>query len=684
MISALVLAAATTALNFSGMFPEEIKTIGVVMPASIQPKRNFDRGVAALEAAGYRVKLAPRLSFDKLAPVEDRVKDFEEAWMDPEVDLVLCARGGTGAQDVIVKLDWEKLRTRPNQRVLGFSNITMILNAMLKEKAGHPFSGPTISQMLYGKGDTFEWLCRAVAGKPQPPAKLRALKAGAFSGLPCGGHIALVKCGIDMKWNADAKGRVVFLERNPSTTVGGIRRELDAILSSGFLDGAAGVIFGDVTPGGAEKGEKGKRKLPPEELAAARVQVDEIKRDFAARAGCPVYDGYAYGHIAVSHAIDFRRRVSVAEDGTMTWEDAAAPSEELKLLAELVAIPSESRNIPEVNRAQRHMKAWLEAKGVACTLETMPDGHELLFAATQPGKEQDYVFAAHLDVVPGRPEQYAMKRDGDRLTGRGVSDCKGPCVAVTKALLALRGKASVGIVFGADEEIGGLTTRWMVERGYRPRKMAIVPDSASSWNAVTYAQKGHTYFTVTAKGKGGHSSRPWLAKDPIVPICEAYLKLRAAWDEANPIPEDQWSDVLSATFLKADGGALNRIPDEASFVVNLRGISPDSADRAEAFIRETTGLEVTRGEDSKPFATDPDHPLVAKLRAAMRRQYPGEEIPLRRMPAATDARCFYDCGVPVAVIGVRGGGAYSVDEWESVSGIDQAAAMLTDFVCCRR
>ena len=317
--------AAVAALNFSGAFPPEVKTIGVVMPASIQPKKNFDRGVAALKEAGYRVKLAPRLSFDKLAPVEDRVKDFEETWMDPEVDLVLCARGGTGAQDVIVKLDWEKLRTRPNQRVLGFSNITMILNAMLKEKAGHPFSGPTISQLLYAGGDTLAWLARAIAGQPQPPAKLRALKAGAFSGLPCGGHIALVKTGIDMKWNADAKGRVVFLERNPSTTVDGIRRELDAILSSGFLNGAAGVVFGDVTPGAAKKGEKGKRRLPPEELAAAREKVEEIKRDFAARAGCPVYDGYAYGHIGVSHTIDFRRRVSVAEDGTMTWESVSEP-----------------------------------------------------------------------------------------------------------------------------------------------------------------------------------------------------------------------------------------------------------------------------------------------------------------------------------------------------------------------
>ena len=318
--------AAAAEPDWSGAFPPSVKTVGVVMPASILPKGKFDVGVAALRKAGYAVKVAPRLSFGKVAPVEDRVKDFEETWMDPEVDLVLCARGGTGAQDVIVKLDWEKLRTRPNQRVLGFSNITMILNAMLKEKAGHPISGPSVSQMLYARGDTFAWLNRTLAGAPQPAAKLRPLRPGAFSGLPCGGHIALVKLGIDMKWNADAKGRVVFLERNNSATAEGIRKELDDILKSGFLTGAAGVVFGDVTPGACNRGEKGKRSLSPADLKAARLQVEDIKRDFAARAGCPVYDGFSYGHIPVSHAIDFRRTVSVAEDGTMTWPLADKPS----------------------------------------------------------------------------------------------------------------------------------------------------------------------------------------------------------------------------------------------------------------------------------------------------------------------------------------------------------------------
>ena len=236
--------------------------------------------------------------------------------------------------------------------------------------------------------------------------------------------------------------------------------------------------------------------------------------------------------------------------------------------------------------------------------------------------------------------------------------------------------------FGADEEIGGRTTRWMVEQGYRPRKMVLVVDSR--WNAITYAQKGNTYFTVTAHGQGGHSACPWESQDSIATISAAYLKLREAWDRQHPISDDHWCDTLSATVLKADGGALNCIPDDASFVVNLRSVEAKSADRVEKFIRDITGLDVTRGEDSKPFASKVDDPLIARLQARMRRQYPGEEIPLIRSVAATDARCFYDCGTPVVAIGAKGEGDHAADERVSLSGIAAVTELLTDFIAAER
>ena len=298
-------------LDFSGSLPDSIKTLALVMPASIQSKANFENGKAALEAAGYKVKVMPRLDFEKVAPVEDRVADFEQAWMDPEVDLVLCARGGRDSESLLGKLNWEKLRTR-KQRVLGFSNITMILNAMLKENAGHPFSGPTLSQFLYAQPSTFKWLSKAIANDgPMPDVKLRALRPGACSGLACGGHITLVLKGVEMGWAADAKGRIVFLEtsvREPAVT----RSEMDKLMDSGYFKDCAGVVFGDMAAGGPKR-----KRLSGKALKAARAEMAKIRKDFAAKVTCPVYEGYPYGHVSTSYTIDFLRKKTITADGIL-------------------------------------------------------------------------------------------------------------------------------------------------------------------------------------------------------------------------------------------------------------------------------------------------------------------------------------------------------------------------------
>jgi len=300
------------ALDFSGCFPlDRIRTIALVMPASIQNKARFDSGKAALEAAGYKVKAMPRLDFEKVASVEDRVADFEQAWMDPEVDLVLCARGGLGAEDLLDRIDWAKLRTR-NQRVLGFSNITMILNAMLKEKAGRPFSGSTLSQFLYARRPTFDWMAKAFAEDgPMPDVKLRALRPGACSGAACGGHIVLVLKGVQMGWAADTEGRIVFLETSPRET-SVVRDTLDELVARGYFAKCAGVVFGDLSPGGPNR-----TRLSGEARRTAKAEIDQVKRDFAAKMTCPVYEGYPYGHVPVSYAIDFLRKKTITADGVL-------------------------------------------------------------------------------------------------------------------------------------------------------------------------------------------------------------------------------------------------------------------------------------------------------------------------------------------------------------------------------
>ena len=68
-----------------------------------------------------------------------------------------------------------------------------------------------------------------------------------------------------------------------------------------------------------------------------------------------------------------------------------------------------------------------------------------------------------------------------------------------KLSTCLAGKdVSVGCVFGADEELGGFTTTWMVEeKECRPRRMVIVVDSA--YAKIGYATKGQLVVKATLK-----------------------------------------------------------------------------------------------------------------------------------------------------------------------------------------
>jgi len=354
----------------------------------------------------------------------------------------------------------------------------------------------------------------------------------------------------------------------------------------------------------------------------------------------------------------------------------AAPIDR-SFLKELVAIPSESAKPERVNEAMAFTRAYLEKRGVPCVVER--DGpRNILYASTLPGKVQDYLLCVHLDVVPAPdPKMYEPQVKGNRLYGRGASDDKGNAAVAVQTLVSLLGKASVGVIFTADEEIGGMTTATMVKRGYAARRLVLVIDAGAY--KVTVAQKGTSYITVRAVGKGGHSSRPWKLDNPIDKLMDAYAKFRAAWPRPTA---DHWCDIVSATMVSA-GDARNRIPDTAEMTINLRFVSKDGVERVCKAMRDV-GLEVVNVVTTGvPVSSDPSAPEIQRLLAVMRAKWPGRKPSISRMLAATDARHFVDMDVPIAIIGAEGGGAHAAVEWVSLRCLDEYADLLEVFILKR-
>ena len=350
---------------------------------------------------------------------------------------------------------------------------------------------------------------------------------------------------------------------------------------------------------------------------------------------------------------------------------------DLPFFLDLLRIPSVTDDVPQVNRAVAAMRGWLEARGVFCETETMPDGREFLGASVVKGERTPKLLLnAHLDVVPASPALFEPVVDGDKVRGRGTQDCKGNAVAMATALAALAGSgASVGAVFSTDEEEGGETSGEAVRRGCRATGLTAVLDGGA-WS-ITCAQKGIASFRLVAKGRGGHSSSPWCFDNPIDKLLDGWSRVRAAWPA---IPEDEWhwGDSIAATVVRA-GSVHNQIPHEASMIANVRFVEPGAIPRIEAFIREKSGLEVERLATCEPVVCDADAPALAALRGAMEKAF-GREIPMGRMHGATDARHFAGPGAaPVAMIGVEGWRCHDEGEGATLASIQAYAGLLETF-----
>ncbi len=124
--------------------------------------------------------------------------------------------------------------------------------------------------------------------------------------------------------------------------------------------------------------------------------------------------------------------------------------------------------------------------------------------------------SGHIDVVPADPESawesdpWTLRREGDEIYGRGVSDMKGGLAAI---LLAVETLADEGVDLAGDlyvqstieEEAGGVGGLLSVlERGYVP-DAAIIPEPFGLPN-VGIASAGVMFFDVTVPGKKAHAA----------------------------------------------------------------------------------------------------------------------------------------------------------------------------------
>lgn len=227
--------------------------VAVVALSSPVPEDRLDAGLAVLRGWGLEVVEAPGLrgthpDLPYLAGTdEDRAAAFTAAWTDPQVRAVLVGRGGYGVPRMLDLLDWDVLAAAGPRTLVGFSDLTPLLHAVVRHLGYAAVHGPAVTGIGDGaqaSRDAVHDLLLGPAGERVVARGLDVLVPGDARGTLVGGNLALLAaCPDDLLPSDGALVLIEDVDESPHR----VDRALTALLRSGRLDGASGFVLGGFT-----------------------------------------------------------------------------------------------------------------------------------------------------------------------------------------------------------------------------------------------------------------------------------------------------------------------------------------------------------------------------------------------------------------------------------------------------
>jgi muramoyltetrapeptide carboxypeptidase len=274
--------------------------LGVVAPASpLYNRGDIARATATLTGLGFQVKLGRHVR-DQCGYLagddEARAADLMHMWCDPEVDGVMCMRGGYGSARIVDRLDYDALARQPKVFV-GYSDITALHLAIGQRANLVTFYGPmmmTFSRPANKLSYTSDAFVRAVtqvsplgvvAPDPDDPW-VETISGGMVEGELTGGCLTLLANAIGTADDFDWRGKIVFLEdtdEEPYT----IDSRLVQLLRAGKFDGVGGVVV-------AEHAGVRPRDFRP--AFPSTLSLEDVIDDLLRPLGVPTVYGLPLGH----------------------------------------------------------------------------------------------------------------------------------------------------------------------------------------------------------------------------------------------------------------------------------------------------------------------------------------------------------------------------------------------------
>ncbi|MBR1997983.1 MAG: PTS transporter subunit EIIC [Akkermansia sp.] len=180
-------------------------TIGIIGPSgTVRKEGAVDQAVEYAKSLGFNVKLgeSAHAKYGYLSGTDElRARDVNTMFADPQVDAIVCTRGGYGTMRMLDLLDYDVIRANPKVFV-GFSDITAMHIAFLKKSGLVTFHGPMAVSWMddFPDGFTQKALYDAVM-RAEPLGELvnapgyharETVNSGCAEGLLVGGNLSLI------------------------------------------------------------------------------------------------------------------------------------------------------------------------------------------------------------------------------------------------------------------------------------------------------------------------------------------------------------------------------------------------------------------------------------------------------------------------------------------------------------
>ncbi|MEV3857223.1 LD-carboxypeptidase [Streptomyces sp. NPDC050095] len=230
--------------------------VAVVAPSGPVPEDRLQAGLDILRGWDLDPVVAAHVldvhgEFDYLAGSDaGRAADLQSAWCDPQIDAVLCARGGYGAPRMVDLLDWEAMRAARPKPFVGYSDITTLHEAFALRLGVSTLHGPMVSAADFLKNPRAQDHLRATLFAPETVRVVTGapgwatLVPGTARGVTLGGCLCLLAADLGAQGARDsARGGLVCLE-DVGEEAYRIDRYLTQLLRAGWFDGASGVLLG--------------------------------------------------------------------------------------------------------------------------------------------------------------------------------------------------------------------------------------------------------------------------------------------------------------------------------------------------------------------------------------------------------------------------------------------------------